>query len=253
MHIVRHSIQAISALAFSCFITFAVPSAASSPHQHAQPKTLREASPRKHGDTAQKKTTHHTGASIKRSTIQARPRPEGKKRRPGPTAQQQHPAPAPAAACLHPAVRVAAPGAEAESLPLTECNGAPTHQALTAVARWLDGSATKSSTPQRHGARVTAAQSGLVARLQAIATAFADHTLKLHAPCSGDAGRAGHQSGHALDVEVEGVSLDKQMEVCRTLPDTACGQIGGEPFVHVEIRRGASGHLYWFDTSEPTK
>ncbi len=252
MRILRNSIQYISALAFSCILTVAVPAAAAGPHhdQTHAPKDNKHAT----SGTSHAKAGHHAGTSAKRRAIQARPTAESKTRRPTRTAQLPAPAPEP---CVHPNVTIAPKKGEIEHLALTQCDGRPTHEALLAIDRWL-GVAPKTTTTRtrRHASTQETAAPGrvaLLARLQALATAFPDHELHLHEACNRDAGRAGHARAEAIDVEIDGVPIDKQLEVCRTLPDTACGQIDGQPFVHLEVRRAGSGHLFWFDATNATK
>jgi len=248
MRSLRNSIQTVGALALSCILSLAAPAAASGPPRHAQTRTLQK---NKHSrsDPGHPAAGHHASASSKQAAIQARHRAEGKKRRPSRTAQK--PAPRP---CLHDTVAISAKGAAPSEIVLTQCDGRPTHDAIEAVGRWIGLDAAGTDAAHRRSRHAANEQvRGLVARLQAIATAFPKHPINLHEACSKEPGREGHAHGRALDVEVGGVEPARVVEICRTLPDTACGQVSGAPFVHVEVRRAGSGHLYWLDNHPPTK
>ncbi len=122
------------------------------------------------------------------------------------------------------------------------------------MGRWLGLDTAGTDSARRRPRHAASDQvSGLVARLQAIATAFPKHPINLHEACSREPGREGHAHARAIDVEVDGVDPGRVVALCRTLPDTACGQVSGASFVHVEVRRAGSGHLYWFDNQPPTK
>jgi hypothetical protein len=94
--------------------------------------------------------------------------------------------------------------------------------------------------------------------LQRIADAFPwrpIHIMSGYRPREESASRRGHNSlhseGRAVDIVVVGIPNAALFKFCRTLADVACGYYPNSKFVHVDIRRPATGHPYWIDVSGP--
>ncbi|WP_437809759.1 YcbK family protein [Sorangium sp. So ce1078] len=60
-----------------------------------------------------------------------------------------------------------------------------------------------------------------------------------------------HAEGRAMDILVTGVPNAALFQFCRTLDDVGCGFYPNSKFVHVDVRRPGTGHLFWIDISGP--
>jgi hypothetical protein len=60
-----------------------------------------------------------------------------------------------------------------------------------------------------------------------------------------------HAEGRAIDILVQGVPNASVFNVCRTLDDVGCGFYPNSKFVHVDVRKPATGHAFWVDISGP--
>ncbi|AKT42795.1 YcbK family protein [Chondromyces crocatus] len=92
--------------------------------------------------------------------------------------------------------------------------------------------------------------------LQKIADAFPFRSIYIFSGYRPRAeARKGHSSlhaeGRALDIMVMGVSNTSLFNLCRTLDDVGCGFYPNSKFVHVDVRRPATGHTFWIDISGP--
>jgi hypothetical protein len=179
----------------------------------------------------------------------------------GRTARRMETAPARKAAaaktptvCLHEPVTIVR-GADdhAESIVLTRCNGRPADGALQKFSNLLVPSLANPARPARAGGApvLKTLDVGLMNRMQAIATRFPGHPIRIASSLRPMSGRSYHQSGRAVDMLVNGVSNETLVAFCRTLPDTGCGYYPNSTFVHVDVRSPGTGHVYWIDASRP--
>jgi hypothetical protein len=60
-----------------------------------------------------------------------------------------------------------------------------------------------------------------------------------------------HSQGRALDIYISGVANESLFAYCRTLPDVGCGYYPNSTFVHVDVRPLRAGHAMWVDVSGP--
>ncbi|EYF04241.1 YcbK family protein [Chondromyces apiculatus] len=60
-----------------------------------------------------------------------------------------------------------------------------------------------------------------------------------------------HAEGRAMDIMVMGTPNVSLFKLCRTLEDVGCGYYPNSKFVHVDVRRPATGHAFWIDISGP--
>ena len=60
-----------------------------------------------------------------------------------------------------------------------------------------------------------------------------------------------HGSGRAIDISVFHVPNEQVFQLCRELKDVGCGFYPHGKFIHVDVRRAASGKAFWIDASEP--
>lgn len=250
------SILKACALAISCVVSLAAPAAASGPHKES-PAGAKPA--RANHDASRTKAGRRANAPSRGPAIQARARAESKNRRPHSTAQVHHGAAAQPALCEHDPVSIVThEGATPVRVVLTLCDGRPAPGALVALGQWLGTPSPETKQPTPHARHEPGTQHDpmhlpLLARLQTIATQFPGKTLHLHPACNREAGRGAHARFHALDVSVEGTPMDRQVAFCRSLPDTTCGQIEGQNFLHIEPRQANAGHLFWVDLQPSAK
>lgn len=93
--------------------------------------------------------------------------------------------------------------------------------------------------------------------LQSVADAFPYRTIYIFSGYrpKGEAKRGGHHSlhgeGRAMDIMVMGVPNASLFKLCRKLDDVGCGYYPNSKFVHVDVRRPATGHAFWIDISGP--
>jgi uncharacterized protein YcbK (DUF882 family) len=60
-----------------------------------------------------------------------------------------------------------------------------------------------------------------------------------------------HAQGRAIDIAFYGVDNADLFKACRELKDVGCGYYPHTPFVHVDVRRAATGQAFWVDASKP--
>lgn len=97
--------------------------------------------------------------------------------------------------------------------------------------------------------------------LQRIAEAFPRRPIYVYSgyrpPKAGARREGGHHSQHAdgraMDVSVYNVPNEALFRLCRTLDDVGCGYYPNSKFVHVDVRRPATGHAFWIDASAPSE
>ncbi len=94
--------------------------------------------------------------------------------------------------------------------------------------------------------------------LQRVADAFPYRTVYIfsgYRPKTEATRKSGHHSlhseGRAMDIMVMGVPNASLFKLCRTLDDVGCGYYPNSKFVHVDVRRPATGHAFWIDISGP--
>ncbi len=98
----------------------------------------------------------------------------------------------------------------------------------------------------------------LVWLLQKIADAFPHRAIYIYSgyrPHKEKSGGQGHHSlhgdGRAMDIQVYGVRNEALFAYCRKLEDVGCGFYPNSKFVHVDVRKPATGHAFWVDASGP--
>ncbi len=162
-------------------------------------------------------------------------------------------------------------GAEQDTFKLLDCDGAVAPEALdrlTLVARppgvpspgrllpdepdpdaWARGEWLPSVRP---------VHPRLLWLLQRIADAFPRRTIYVYSgyrPKKEGAKRGTHNSLHgearAMDIHVMGVPNSELFKACRKLDDVGCGYYPNSKFVHVDVRRPATGRAFWIDVSGP--
>jgi hypothetical protein len=105
-------------------------------------------------------------------------------------------------------------------------------------------------------ASVRLAHPRLLWALQKISDAFPRRTIYVFSGYRpAPPGTRGHSSMHAsaraIDIKVMGVPNAALFKVCRTLDDVGCGFYPNSKFVHVDVRRPATGRAFWVDVSGP--
>lgn len=156
-------------------------------------------------------------------------------------------------------------GSEQEDIPLTRCDGSVAPLAIERLSVLVR----PESAQKPGGSLVSLAKAkgtdlapgirrldpGMVERLQLIA----DHFGKKGAPAKASiisgyrptSTGSYHATGQAIDMRVEGVANETFIAFCKTLPDTGCGYYPNSSFVHIDVRKPGTGHVYWVDTSGP--
>lgn len=197
----------------------------------------------KHDKTASKP------AKTKRAAREAKP--AGKRSKPAPKADGDSPKSSdsrPQAPCTGTVVALDRGGVEAERFPLVDCKGKPLASAVTRVSVL----ARPWGTPRRSVVKTGNLDTGVIARIDAIARKFTGHAITLvGGPKPTGNGSSSHQAGRAVDLRVEGIDNQKLAEFCRTLGDTGCGYYPNASFVHMDVRAAGAGKSYWIDASEP--
>lgn len=193
--------------------------------------------------------------------------------------------------CYQPAVEIARGlhRSEAETFPLTFCDGKPTPNAvqrLSVLARphgvakpkklpaaEPSKAAKKGRTAKARNAKTKAnakapanaktlnegelvpgvrlLDEGLVTRLQKVVDHFGKKRIFIVSGYRPKSERSYHQKAKALDFRVEGVKNEDLVAFCRTLRDTGCGYYPNSTFVHMDVRPPKTGHVYWIDASAP--
>lgn len=173
--------------------------------------------------------------------------------------------------CFGPAVTVDRAGLEPENFPLVDCSGEPLAEArerLSLLARPWGVSrpdlaierrrprGAKTQTPRRVdpldvAPGVRRLDSGLLARLDAVARKFPGKVISLVSGYRPQSRGSLHQSARAIDLRVAGVANEELAAFCRTLQDTGCGYYPNSSFVHMDVRLPGSGSVSWIDASGP--
>ena len=171
---------------------------------------------------------------------------------------------APQRPCLGDAIGFDRSGLEAESLTLLDCHGAPRDEALarlSVLARpW--GVARPAQVPVRPKKRAEGSSDelaagihlldpGLLSRIDTLARKFERKPVSLVSGYRPQSRGSLHQTGHAVDLRIAGVSNTDLVAACRTLTDTGCGYYPNSSFVHVDVRDPGTGVVYWIDASGP--
>jgi hypothetical protein len=171
--------------------------------------------------------------------------------------------PVPKAPCLHDPVEFERGfGGDVQSVVLTRCDGRPAPHAVEQISVLVRPmNAPKPSvetTPVRHGASqrewlpgVKLVNEGLVARLQRVVDHFKISRITVVSGYRPTSLGSFHQSARAIDFHLNGVSNEALVAFCRTLNDTGCGYYPNSSFVHMDVRSGHTGHVYWIDASGP--
>ncbi len=164
--------------------------------------------------------------------------------------------------CLHEGVEFVR-GQEAETFPLTRCDGSIAPLALeklSILARPESAPLPRSvnELAKAKGPEIATGirrvDPGLVERVQAIVDHFAKAgPLKVsvvsgYRPLSSG---SYHATAQALDLHVEGVRNEAVVDFCKTLADTGCGYYPNSSFIHVDVRQRGTGHVAWIDASGP--
>jgi hypothetical protein len=175
--------------------------------------------------------------------------------------------------CRRRPVRIARYGGESDSFALVRCDGSVAPEAfdrLSLMARETSAARPGDLLPDEPDAAaltrgewapgVRLVHPRLLWALQRIADAFPWRTVYVysgyrHDPEWRTAKPGTHHSMHsearALDITVMGVPNAALFRLCHGLEDVGCGFYPNNRFVHVDIRRPASGHPFWIDMSAP--
>lgn len=165
--------------------------------------------------------------------------------------------------CLRPAVTFVR-GTEEESFSLTRCDGS---QAPLAVEKLSIVARAGVAKPQKPVSELAKSKGSLLApgikrvdpRLAENMQVVIDHFVKsgkparVHVVSGFRPGSTGsyHQTGHAIDMHIEGVANEALLDFCKTLTDVGCGYYPNSSFVHMDVREKGAGHVSWIDASGP--
>lgn len=166
--------------------------------------------------------------------------------------------------CLRPSVTFVR-GGEEEAFPLTRCDGSHAPLATERLSIMARASASKPAPPVSILAKtkgpilapgIRRVDPRLVEQLQLVVDHFGSKTGKtarIHLVSGFRPSSDGsyHQTGHALDVHVEGVANEALVDFCKTLTDVGCGYYPNSSFVHMDVREPGTGHVSWIDASGP--
>jgi len=173
--------------------------------------------------------------------------------------------------CRRRPVRFVRYGAETDAFPLVRCDGTVAPEALdrlTLMARIPEFPRSGDLLPEVPDEEamtrgewlpgVRLAHPRLLWLLQRIADAFPWRTIYIfsgYRRASGPIKPGGHHSMHnearAMDIHVMGIQNADLVRFCRTLDDVGCGYYPNSKFVHVDVRRPATGRAFWIDASRP--
>lgn len=177
--------------------------------------------------------------------------------------------------CRRRPVRIGRYGGESDAFPIVRCDGSVAPEAydrLTILAREATAPRPGELLPDEPDSEAVArgewtrgvrlVHPRLLWVLQRIADAFPWRPIYIfsgyrHDPEWRTSKPGSHHSMHsearALDILVMGVPNAAVFQVCRQLDDVGCGFYPNNRFVHVDVRRPASGHPYWIDVSAPSE
>ena len=175
--------------------------------------------------------------------------------------------------CRRRPVRIARYGGESDLFAIVRCDGSVAPEAfdrLTLMARETSSPRPGDLLPDEPDAAAVArgewapgvrlVHPRLLWAIQRVADAFPWRTLYVYSGYRHDPeGRVAkpgthhsmHSEARALDITVMGVPNAALFQLCHGLADVGCGFYPNNRFVHVDIRRPASGHPFWIDTSAP--
>jgi len=151
---------------------------------------------------------------------------------------------------------------DTDQIVLTRCSGQVVPGALDRLSVLgrprgvAKPTATSPANAKKRGAandksQVQSLDSGLLTRLQAVALQFPGKPIHIVSASRPQSNGSYHQSGHAIDFLVRGVSNEEVVAFCRTLPNTGCGYYPNSSFLHIDSRPAGTGHVYWIDASRP--
>ncbi|HEY2510032.1 MAG TPA: DUF882 domain-containing protein, partial [Polyangiaceae bacterium] len=165
--------------------------------------------------------------------------------------------------CLHAPIEVLR-GSEAETFPLTKCDGSVAPLAVEELSILVrPGNATKPAAPLAAVAKtskgdelapgIKRVDARLVERIEQVVDHFAKPgaTPKLFVVSGYRPSSKGsfHAMGRAIDFRLEGVENTDLVAFCKTLPDTGCGLYPNSSFIHLDVRDEGAGHVSWIDAS----
>lgn len=175
--------------------------------------------------------------------------------------------------CRRRPVRFVRYGGESDAFLLVHCDGAVALQALdrlTLMARVPDAPRPGDLLPDEPDpdavtrgewvAGVRLVHPRLLWALQRVSDAFPWRTIYVYSGYRPSAVVKGTKSGahhsmhaeaRAMDISVSGVPNAALFQFCRALDDIGCGFYPNSKFVHVDVRRPATGHAFWIDASGP--
>jgi hypothetical protein len=179
--------------------------------------------------------------------------------------------PAPNWKCRRRPVRFVRYGGESDSFALVRCDGSVAPEALdrmTLIARLPEAARPGELLPDdpdpeavargewAPGVRVVHPR--LLWALQRISDAFPWKTIYVfsgYRPRKTNEKAGSHHSLHsdarAMDIHILGVPNASLFQLCRTLDDVGCGFYPNSKFVHVDVRKPATGRAFWVDISGP--
>lgn len=175
--------------------------------------------------------------------------------------------------CRRRPVRVGRYGGESDSFPIVRCDGSVASEAydrLTLLAREPTARRPGELLPDEPDAEAVArgewtvgvrlVHPRLLWVVQRIADAFPWRPIYIYSGYRYDpeqrtskpgSHHSMHSEGRALDIAVMGVPHAALFQVCQKLEDVGCGFYPNNRFVHIDVRRPASGHPFWIDVSAP--
>ena len=164
------------------------------------------------------------------------------------------PAPRATRPCFHDPITIMR-GNEEDRFSLTRCDGTATPEGVDR----LSVMARPDSIPRpKHGplpAGIRRVDIRLAERLQTVADHFTHRgqqtTLHVISGYRPNSIGSFHSTAQAIDFRIDGVSNEKLVEFCKTLPDTGCGYYPNSSFVHLDVRAPGTGHVAWIDASGP--
>jgi len=180
------------------------------------------------------------------------------------TARTEAMTPAIASACRLHQVTLVRTNGERDILPLVDCDGAVTAEALDRVSvlgrpygidrpvlPLPDQPEAAANAQGEWVAGIKLVHPRLVWVMNAIARRFGGRPLVLVSGYRPQSIGSNHARGRAMDLRVLGVSNESVFAYCRTLSDVGCGYYPNSTFVHVDVRPAHAGQAVWVDISGP--
>lgn len=133
-------------------------------------------------------------------------------------------------------------GSESWEGHITDRKGKLTTRALEAFGRILRSSSTGKKHPiePRLVSLVGMVSDHFEGRTIEVVSGFRPYSSTQYTP------KSRHNSGHAIDFHVQGVSNEEVRDFCRTLKNVGCGYYPNNTFVHMDVRETST---YWVDLS----